>query len=140
MECSGSFHGDILSDYEWLALCQILLYFLLTKMQAVLVIDHDLFAFYYLCLQRGKTFLITEAIICLSLFNEFPGIFHVDASFHTFTLYIGTVTAILIRTFVMGNTGFGKRIINDIYSTLYKTLLIGIFDPEHKISASMLGN
>ena len=40
----------------------------------------------------------------------------------------------------MAESRLCKRIINDIDCTLYKTLLIGILDTEHKISTVMLCN
>ena len=106
-------------------------------MQAVLVVDHDLFSSHFL-LQALQTFFITEAVICFAFFNQLLSIFHVDTGFYTVTLYIRTNAAIFVRSLIMLKTSCFQCAVNDVHSTLYQTLLVSILNTKKEISSLML--
>ena len=93
----------------------------------MLVIYIDFFSCNNLC-QTCQSFLVTETIISLTFLDQLFCIFQINAAGLTLALHIGAKAAILVRTFIMDQTGLLERSVNDLNSALYQTLLIGIFN------------
>ena len=108
-------------------------------MQTMLVIYGNLFAGH--CgTQRIQTFLIAEAVICITLLDQLFGIFQINTLGISLTLHVGANTAILVRSFIMYQTGIFQCTVDDLQRTFLKTLLICILDTQHKTAALMLSD
>ena len=105
----------------------------------MLVINHDLFAV-DIFLQRIQALLGTEAVIGLAPLHQLLRVFHIDSGLLAFTLDIGAVAAVLIRTLVMDQSRFFQRPVNDPFRALHLALLIRILDPKKEIAVLMLGD
>ena len=140
MESRGAFLGVVLANDKRLACGKICLNLFFGQGQAVLVIYGDLLTIHNFGLQGSQSLLVTETVISFSLIDQFLGIFHINTGFHTFTLHVRTITAVLIRAFVMYQSGLLQGTIDDLGSAFHIALLVGILDTEHEISAGMLCN
>ena len=58
----------------------------------------------------------------------------------TLTLNIWAAAAVLVRSFIMNQTGLFKGTVNNIHSAFHKAFLIRIFDSQKEIAAFMFGN
>ena len=105
----------------------------------MLVIHHQLLARYVFA-QGLQTLLIAEAVISFAFFNQFLCVLQINTGLLTFTLYVRTAAAVLVRTIVMDQSGLLQCPVYDINCTLYETLLVGILDAQHKGTARMLGD
>ena len=108
-------------------------------METMLVIHHQFFSGYIFA-QGLQTFLVAETVISFAFFNQFLCVLQVNTGLLTFTLYVWAASAVFVRTFVMDQTSLLQRPIYDINCTLYETLLVGIFDAQHKGAARMFGD
>ena len=95
----------------------------------MLIIDCDRLSFSLFILSnlgfKGcKSLLIAETVICFALIDELLRIFHIDSGLHSLTLYIRTVSAVLIGTFVMLKTCGFQSSVNDLGCAFNKSLLI----------------
>ena len=137
MECRHALIRHIGTDNIRLACCQIRLDLLLGQMETMLVICSDLLAANVL-LQRLKTFFITETVISLALGDQLLGIFHIKAALTALALDVRTIATILVRTFIMLESGLLQSTVNDLQCFIKKTLLISIFYSKYKVAALML--
>ena len=140
MEGRCPLSGDILADDKRLPSRQVRFHFFLRQGKAMLIVHHDLFAFYNLRLQRLQPLLVTEAVISLPFLHQLSGIFHINACLHTLALHIRPVSPILVRPFVMRKPCLLHRTVNNLRRPFDKPLLIRIFNPQHKLPACMFGN
>ena len=131
--------GIVLTNDIRLSLCEILLDLFPGQMQAVLVVDTDLLAFYDLG-QRSKSLRCAEASVRLSLVDQLLGVFAVNACAHALTLHIGTNAAVLVGTFVLDQAGVRHRALDDINCAFHIAALIGVLDPQNKIAVLVLGD
>ena len=106
----------------------------------MLVIDGDFLSLHHLGLQGREPFFIAKAVISFSFFNQLFGVLHIDSGLDSLALYIGAIAAVLVRAFIVGDSGLFQRAVDDLRGSLHEALLIGILNTENKISALMLGN
>ena len=136
VEGCGSFGRHIDTNNVWFSCCQVCLDFFFRQMQTVFVVYGDLFSCYF-CLQTFQTFFIAEAIISVSLLDQFFCIFQIQTLCLSLTLYIGTYTTVFVRTFIMYQTGLCQGTVDDLQCAFHETFLVGILDTQHEFSAFM---
>ena len=83
-------------------------------------------------------FLAAEAVMRAAQFHELFSVCFVHRK--TFGLYIWSMIAADIRSFIVLQTNCTQRIIDDVGGPFHQTALIGIFDAEDEISAFMFGD
>ena len=136
-----SLYRIILANHIGLTGSKSFFNFLLGKGQTVLIIfDRRLSPFLRLLVKLVKTVFRTETVICLSLFDQFFGVFQIHSCLHPLTLDIRPKTAVFIRSLIVFQPGFLHGLIYQFQCPFYKPLLIGILDPQKKISSFMLCN
>ena len=108
-------------------------------MQAALVIDGDFLVSHH-SLHTFQFFFFAETAVRVSLIDQLLRVFLIDTLRLTFTLYIGAHSAILVGTFVMHKAGSLHGTIDNIHGSFHQTFLVGILDPEDKVSSLMLGD
>ena len=109
------------------------------KMQAVLIIDRDLFAVLsHAGFQGIQALFCTEAVIGISLLDQLFCIVQINTLGISLTLDIRAVSAIFVRSLVMDKSCFSQCAVNDLQRAVHKTFLVCILNTEHKASVLML--
>ena len=139
MEGGRSLRRHVKADNMRFSRRQPPLHFFLGKMKAAFVINGNFLAGYY-ALHGLQLFRPAEAVIGVSLLDQFFGVFQIKAGRLTLALYIGAYSSVLIRAFVMEQTGLLQSTVDDLYCSLHISFLICIFNSKNKISALMFGD
>ena len=106
----------------------------------MLVVYGDLFSFHNLRFQPCKAFLVAETVIGFPFFNQFSGIFQINAGLLPLRLYVRPDAPVFVRPFIVDKPGLFQRPVDNIHSPFHKPFLISILNTENKISALMLGD
>ena len=139
MEGGTAFLRVVLPDDEGHSRGKICLNLLFGKMQAVLVVGHDLLTVHH-PLQGIQAFLGAEAVISLALVHQFFGILHVDAFLLAHTLDVGAYRSADIRSLIMNQPRALQGIVDDLLGAFHIAFLVRILDAKQVIAALMLGN
>ena len=139
VESSSSLCRHIETDNMRFACIQTSLYFFFGKVQTSLVIDGDLLACNY-TFHRFQFLRTAEAVVSITLLNKLLCIFEIDSGCLSLTLYIWSDTTVLVRSFIMNKSGVFHGTVDDVYGSLYITLLVCILDSKDKISVFMFCN
>ena len=105
----------------------------------MLVIHGNILAAYR-PVQSGKAFLVTEAVIGVSLLHELLRIFQVNAGSVPLALHVGPAAAVLIGAFVMYQACLCQGTVNNIHGAFHITCLVCILDTKHENAALVFGN
>ena len=118
---------------------KICLYFFPAQAETVLVINHNVRPVVRnRCLKRLQTFLITEAVIGVSLLHKLLCVFEIQPGRISLALHIGTVSAVFVRTFIMNQACLLQSPVDDVERALDKSLLIRILHSKDKVASFML--
>ena len=103
----------------------------------VIMADHDVSGLHF---QTVQAVLIAEAVVSFPFVNEFFGIFQIDSLGLSFTLDIRTDSSVFIRAFIMAQSCFFQRVIDNLFRAFLFSYLIRILNSQDEITAGMAGD
>ena len=139
VECSAALKRHLLADNIGCTLRKEPVNLFLGKIAAVAVVHHIGYLSFLLSLVKSVNSLLgAEAVIRMTRLNELQSIFLVDT--HSFGLNVRANGSADIGAFVPVKSADSQGIIYLFNCALNVSFLVGILDPEDKVSAVLLGD